>query len=234
MEKAYEAWKTDETPENMAAFLEKADPVIGSAIRSYGGGNQILRSRAKLLVAKAAKTFDPKKGVKLHTYLMSQLQPLSRIGRERSQITKIPERVTLDLYRIQEERRKFEDKFGRSPSSGEISDAVGLSRRRMAHVEKFSRGEIPESAVSSEESDFLPGTSKPDPDLILLEYLHHDLDPIDQTILEHRAGIYGKPVLSNEKIASMLKLSPGAVSQRAKKLAEKIDAVRNAGASLDF
>lgn len=222
MEEAYETWKKHKTPENMSALIEKSKPIINSAIQSYGGMNKSLGSQAKVLAADAIKKFDPNQGVKLRTYIMSQLQPLIRINRERAQVTRIPERVTLDLYKMKQEEQRFHDQYGRGPSDTELSDATGLARKRLLHVRKFSRGEIAESAIASEESGFMPGVAKPDPDTILLEYVHHDLDPVDQLILEHKTGIYDKPILSNNDLAARLRLSPGAVSQRAKKVARRI------------
>ena len=120
MEDAYEAWKKRKTPENMSVLLAKSTPVINSAIQSYGGMNKSLKSQAKILAADAMKKFDPDQGVKLRTYLMSQLQPLIRINRERAQVTRIPERVTLDLYKMKQEERRFHDQYGRGPSDTEL------------------------------------------------------------------------------------------------------------------
>lgn len=231
MEEEYELWRKHKNPANLNLVLEKAQPVINSAIQSYGAGNKSLESQARLLAVGAIKTFDPKMGVKLKTHLMNQMQPLIRINRDRSQITRVPERVTLDLYKMKQEEQRFYDQYGRGPSDTELTHSTGLSRRRLMHVRKFAKGEVPESAIqTSKDGDMLIGTNRPDPDQILLEYLHHDLDPLDQMILEHRTGIYGKPVLSNNDLAVRLKLSPGAVSQRAKKIAARIEELRAAGA----
>lgn len=233
MEESYELWSKQKNPENFNRILDKAQPTINSAIQSYGAGNKSLDSQARLLAAGAIKTFNPKMGVKLKTHLMNQMQPLIRINRDRSQVTRIPERVTLDLYKMKQEEQRFYDQFGRSPSDTELSHSTGLSRKRLFHVRKFAKGEVPESAIhSSGEGDMLIGTNRPDPDQILLEYLHHDLEPLDQMILEHRSGIYGKPVLSNNDLAARLKLSPGAVSQRAKKIAARIEELRAGGAEM--
>lgn len=232
MELEYETWKQKPTDINFDAVLDKAEPVINSAIQSYAGGDKTLHTRAQLLAARAIKSFDPKKGTKLRTHLMTQLQPLSRAYRERTQLISVPERVTVDLYKMRQEEQRFKDQFGRPPSDGELTSATGLSRRRLMHVRKFSGRETAESGLVGDEGEVLyPGISSPDPEQILIEYVHHDLDPMDQMILEFRSGLYGKPVLSNNEIAAKLKLSPGAVSQRAAKIAARITELRDQGVS---
>jgi RNA polymerase primary sigma factor len=232
MESEYETWKQKPTDINFDVVLDKAEPVINSAIQSYAGGDKTLHTRAQLLAARAIKNFDPKKGAKLRTHLMTQLQPLSRAYRERTQLISVPERVTVDLYKMRQEEQRFKDQFGRSPSDGELTSATGLSRRRLMHVRKFSGRETAESSLVGDEGEILyPGVSSPDPEQILIEYVHHDLDPMDQMILEFRSGLYGKQVLSNNEIAAKLKLSPGAVSQRAAKIAARITELRDQGVS---
>lgn len=232
MDIEYESWKKKPNDVNFDAVLAKAEPVISSAIQSYAGGDKTMHTRAQLLVARAIKSYDPKKGTKLRTHLMTQLQPLNRAHRERTQIVRVPERVTMDLYKMRQEEQRFKDQFGRQASDSELTSATGLSRKRLMHVRKFSGGEIAESGLVGDEGEILyPGVSAPDPEQILIEYVHHDLDPLDQTILEHRSGLYGKPVLSNNEIALRLKLSPGAVSQRAAKIATRITELRDQGVS---
>ena len=75
----------------------------------------------------------------------------------------------------------------------------------------------------------LPGTEKVSAEDIWLEYVHHDLDPVDKKVLEWKTGLYGKTILSTNEIARRLKITPGAVSQRASKIAMKIEEGRSAG-----
>jgi DNA-directed RNA polymerase specialized sigma subunit len=229
MEKEFEAWKQKPSPERMGEFLDKAQPVVSSAIRSYGQGNKALESRARLLIADAAGKFDPNRGVKLRTYLMTQLQPLTRYAKEYGRSTRVPERVSADLYSVNQGHQDYFDKFGREPSDKELADMTGLSMRRIAHVRRFSQPELGESTMVDDEGAIMyPGTETPDPDKVLLEYVHHDLDPVDQKIMEWRTGIYGKKQLSNNEIAKRLNLSAGAVSQRAAKISARIAGLREA------
>jgi len=225
MEQAYEKWRKAPTQENMAALLDAADPVVDSALSAYARGDKALKSRARILAAGAFKTYDPQKGTKLRTHVMTQLQPLSRAHRERTAVVRTPERVAADSYRLSQAQQEFADRHGREPSTAELADASNLSLKRIAHVRGF-KGPLAESSLTEMEEDspatFYPGVHKEDPRKIWQEYVYHDLDPINQQILERKAGMHGKPALSNNEIAAKLGVTPGAVSQRSAAIAAKL------------
>ena len=230
MEQAYAKWKAEPTPENMDALLTAADPVIDSAVTTYARGDKAMKSRAKVMAADAFKSYDPQKGAKLRTHVMTQLQPLSREYRERTAVVHVPERVSADSYRIGNAHQEFRDKFGRDPSDTELADMTGLSEKRIGHVCKF-QGPVAESGMTEMEEDspavFYPGVNREDPQKIWQEYVYHDLDPVNQQILEWKTGMHGKPVLSNNEIAEKLGVTPGAVSQRSAAIAEKLAQGKN-------
>ena len=226
MEEAFEKWKGAPTPENAASLLDAAKPVIDSAVQAYGRGNPALRTKAKVLALGAFQSYDPSKGTKLRTHLMTQMQPLIRHSRQFDNIARVPERVSGDLYMINQAKKDFLDKFRRDPTDHELADETGLSSRRIAHVRGFARGDMSESGLKEsdegEMSIMYPGVSRPDPAQIWLEYVHHDASPIDRQILEWKTGYNGQKVLSTTDIAKRLGLTPGAISQRSAKIAEKL------------
>lgn len=228
LDSAYTTWKDDPTPQNMGLALQAANPVINSALRSYGKGNQALKGRARVLAAKAIQSYDPNKGAKLRTHMMNQMQPLIRSARQYSQPVHIPERAQTDLYQVEEGHQRFFDDYGREPSDKELADLTGLSIKRIAHVRALRNTGLPESALTQlgdeGEEQFFPGMEQLNSEQIFIEFIHHDLDPIDQKILEWRTGLYGKPKLSNNEIAKRLGLSAGAVSQRAAKISKRLAA----------
>ena len=227
MEQAYENWSKKKNPEAMGALLDKAEPVINSALTSYAGGNQIFKGQARKLAAGAFETYDPTKETKLRTHLMTQLQPLMRLSTAHKSSVKVPERVHADLYRLRSANQLYFDQHGREPSDKELADITSLSMKRMQHVRKFARPDIPESGLTfkneeGEEEIFYPGTQNVDPQRVWVEYVHHDLAPVDQKILEWKTGLYGKEKISNNEIAKRLGITAGAVSQRSAKISDKI------------
>ncbi len=64
--------------------------------------------------------------------------------------------------------------------------------------------------------------------MLRAQFLYHDLDPYDQVILEYGLGLNGSPKLPAAQIARRLKLSPGAVSQRASRIQQQLDELEDA------
>ncbi len=223
MEDAWKDWKASPTPAKMSALLTKADPIINKAVSSYAGGNAFMRPHARKLAITAFKNYDPTKGTKLSSHIMTQMQPLQRAVREQTQLIKVPERVSIELYHVRQAKQQLQDHLGRAPSDREVADHTGLSHKRLLHLEKYGRSDVSESSLTAPSEDgemetFYPGVNKADPQKVWMEYVHHDLGPVDQQILEWRTGLYGKEQLSNQEIARRLKISPSAVTQRAAKI----------------
>lgn len=224
----YHAWKQSPGPQTMTPLLTAINPVIDSAMRTYAAkGSPTLRSQAKIMAADAINKYDPSRG-KLRTHLMYNLQGLRRAGTQESQIIRLPERVGIDLYHLRQSENELRDQLGREASIGELADHTGLSKRRIAYVRKAQPGLpegmlAPEGEAGEEQAALGPAVQTADTERIWHDYVYHDLTPVDQIIMEHTLGLYGKPILPKKEIASKLGISPGAVTQRAAKIQEKID-----------
>lgn len=230
LDTAFSAWSKSPSSENLKTLLDSARPVIDKALTSYGGGDKALNSRAKRLAISAFKNYDPAKGTKLQTHLLIRLQPLQRERMARSAPISIPERVQFDKFKMDQAAERFRADKDRDPSDDELADITGISPKRMAHVRRFARGVISEGQTEDPMSGVsVPTAGEVTPEDIWIEYVHHDLDPIDKKILEWKTGYLGKQVLSTNEIARRLKITPSAISQRAAKIAMKLEEGRNAG-----
>jgi DNA-directed RNA polymerase specialized sigma subunit len=228
LESAYEMWHGNQRPEAMTQLLDAARPVIDRALSAYAGGDKALTGRAKRLAIDAFKSFDPKRGAKLRTHLYIRLQPLQRAYTRRTAPLAIPERVQLDLLRLQQTERAMRDELNRDPADDELAERLKLSKKRIAHVRAFSKGILSEGQLRSPEGEPIQfGTQQHTPDDIWVEYVHHDLSPIDKKIFEWKTGIYGKKVLTTNEIARRLNITPSAVSQRALKIAMMLERAQN-------
>lgn len=225
------AWKAAPGPDTTDRLLKAVNPIMNEAMRTYGGQSAtspLLRSKAKLLTLNALQRYDPSRA-KLRTHLITQLQGLRRHAAREEQAIRMPEQLMLDRRRMLSSENELRDRLGRDPSDTEIADHSGLSPRRMTHIREipsaFAEGTLTregdegasiwQPAVKSHSSQGAWNT--------WLEIVHHDLDPIDQVILGHKTGLHGRPMLSNQAIAKKVKLSPGAVSQRANRIQEKLN-----------
>ncbi len=224
MDDAFTFWKKNESSQNMAQLLSSAKPVLNQAITSFAGGDKNYMGRARKLAVGAFKTFDPARGTKLRTHLMIRLQPLHRTHTKRTSVLSVPERVQLDRYRLDQAEQALMAELGREPSDSEIADRTGLAMKRLAHVRAFARGALSEGQLTTPDSGLrLPSASQVTPDDVWAEFVHHDLGPIDQKIMEWKLGIYGKKKRSTNEIARRLGITPSAVSQRAARIAMKLE-----------
>lgn len=224
LDDAYSFWNKNQVPQNLNRLLTAAKPVLKQAITSFARGDQTYMGRARKLAIGAFKTFDPKRGAKLRTHLMIQLQPLQRSYTKRTSVLSVPERVQLDRYRLDQAEQALRAELGREASDSEIADHTGLAMKRIAHVRSFARGTLSEGQLTTPDSGLrLPSASQVTPDDVWAEYVHHDLGPVDQKIMEWKLGIYGKKQRSTNEIARRLGITPSAVSQRAARIAAKLE-----------
>lgn len=223
----YSNWTKARNPTTMSQLVNRLDPVINSAMVTYGGqGNPLMRSRARKLAIEAIKTYDPKSEATLQSWVANNMQGLRRYSFSLSPIS-VPERVRLDSYHIHKVTNEFQDANGREPTPDEIADLTGYSAKRIAYVRKLSRPVMNEGQYSKEEEDsdtYVPGIRTNQVDNIWAEYVYNDLDRINKTIYDMRMG-RGKYKGTNLSVIDMAKelgLSTAAISQRANKIADKI------------
>lgn len=217
LELAWTAWRKDSSDENLSTLLEISTPVLTSALQTYTGGTQdpILTLEAKRLAIEAFPRYDPKKA-SLSTYLMQQLQPLTRALHERASDLKLPQQVWFDSKNLNTAYAQLEGQLGRMPSQQELADKTGLSLKRLGYLEQFKRTGTPESVLREHrpEEFFSPAVR----DSTELDWwaaaVYASLSPIDQIIFDHRCGAHGKQKLTNKKIADLLHVTPAAISQR--------------------
>lgn len=220
----YAAWQTDPTPENLAKVVNSMDPVINSEIHRYSGPKPLLRSRAKLLTINAVKTFKPEKGAHLRSWVVTQLQPLSRYGQQLRPVhaSEMAIRQAAELNRIEKE---YGDKYGHNPTLQELSDEVGIPVARINKIRKQVKPTVSESTFmesDDEEGKALPGTMGSDVLGTAEEIVYDSLSPRDRAIYDLKTGRHGKAMVSNQEIAKRLGVTPALISQRSQQIAVQI------------
>lgn len=223
----YKAWSAEPTPDNTDALLKAVHPVLTSALRTYGSANSpTLQSHAKIMALDAMKRYDPSKA-KLRTHLMFQLQGLRRVSAKESQILSVPEQVALDLNHLRESENYLKDDLGRDPADTELADHMGISLKRIKYIRgmrpSYSQGSFQRPTEDSEDIYQPAVESTKSPIETTIEFIYHDLSPMDQMILDNTMGLHGNKILSNQEIAKRLKISPGAISQRKARIQRNLD-----------
>jgi DNA-directed RNA polymerase specialized sigma subunit len=218
----WNTWSKDPSDENFETVLTTVDPVITSALRSFGGDDPKLRTRARILAAQSIKSYDPSKGAALKTHVYHNLQRLHRFRAERSSAIHIPENTRLDGSAIKKYTAEYEATHGVEPSDKQISDAIEMSMARIKRTRNMIEGSG--SQFLSEKGD-LPGQAR-NAEQIWADYVYHDLGEKDRKIYEWTTGYNGKARLAKKDIAAKLSISQAAVSQRVGRIVNKLQEIR--------
>ena len=220
----YDSWKQEPSPENLAKVVTALDPTINAEIQRYSGPKPLLRSKAKLLAVNAVRTYDPTRGAHIRSWLVTQLQPLSRYGQQLRPVhaSEMAIRQAAELNRLEKE---YGDMHGRNPTLSELADEVGIPVARIQKIRNQVKPVVSESAFmesDDEEGKSMPGTQAPDILGMAEEIVYDSLSPRDRMIHDLKVGRHGKPVLPNQEIAKRLGVTPALISQRSQQIAMQI------------
>lgn len=227
----YQTWKKAPNPENLGNILHAANPIISSGMMSYAkGDNPILRSKAKKLAISAVKSYDPQKATSLKSWITLNMQGLQRFAGATSPIT-APERMRIEAFRVSQAKQEFEANIGREPSMDELADLVKLHPKRIAKLQRTVKPVLNEGMFTpsdggddDEGSVYSPGVVHSDWQKIWMDFVYSDLDPINKQLFDMRLGrgTYEGKQMSVDNMAKALGISAAAVSQRTKRIADKL------------
>lgn len=228
---AYATWAAHPTPENMKAVLDDLDPTINSEIQRFSGPKPLLRSRARALAVKAIRSYDPAGGTKLRSWVVTQLQPLSRYNNSLKPVY-VPEDAARKSYAVSKAREAFVDEHGRDPTDEELADEVGISVARLRKVRQMTPAVVNEPQEAAGDDDTAPDYAvyRDNPVQAAAAAVYGGLDERDRRIFDLRTGSHGQRQMQGQDVASLLKVSPAFVTQRANAIATRIvDAARRVG-----
>lgn len=224
----YEVWRRDPTPDNLFAATNSLSHTVNSVLASMGAsGNPDIAAKARVVTAKAIKSYNPEGGASLPTWVSNQLRQLVRDVRKSNSPISVPDGVQLDAYNIYKAEAEFEDEHGREPTAEELADAAHISVKRLEKVKKkFKKlgrdtSDDPEStanAVAGEATDFSQDA---------LDYVYNESSTVDKKLLEYTTGYGGTDPISNKEIMAKLKLTPVQLTRRKAALAFKINRILN-------
>lgn len=216
-----DAWFATRDPALLTAAVESLEPKLANHLHRYGlGTDPLAKGKAKVLAARALKTYNPEAGAGFNTWLDRQMQPLTRFRRLRATAIKIPEKIQLTNMTIDRATAEFQNEHGRDPELEELADASGLSVARINKV----RGSYRKMTGESSFENSLAGEFEPDHLTEAMNIVWDESDALDRKILEMKTGYGGKPqVASAADIAVRLKMTPVQLSRRSTRLAAKLD-----------
>lgn len=215
---AYDTWTADPTPDNLYGVVRELNPAIQSKLAALGvSDDPRMRAQAKLFAAEAVKTYDPRSGASLPTWVQNNLQSMQRFKRMHSGPTTVPDRVALDAWAIEKATRAHLDETGEEPDVVQLADRVKMPISRIEKVRRSTRsvGSDAQAFETAQGEDYAHQDDA-------LRYIHEESDGVDRKLIEMTTGYGGGPKLAKNEIAQRLKLSPAMVTRRTAVIAEKL------------
>lgn len=232
---AYEVWNEDQSPENFRNLYNTLRPTVQYALAANNAvGDPLIETKAKILTAKAIKSFDPSYGSSLPTYLSNQLQKLTRYTRDVRSPIKIPERQLYAAAELARTEEEWKDKYGKDPTVSDLADAMGVSIKKIEDIRKqfikqVSEGKYFAGATSEDDVSSNDEQDKTETEYTkeALNYIYNDLGYRDKKILEYTTGFGGSDILTPAEISKKLGISQSQISRINAKLANRVYDMQN-------
>ena len=223
---AWKTWKAKPTDANTSALLVQVSPLIHREVNKWSGtlARPLLETEGKRLAVTAFKTYDPSKGAALGTHVVNQLQRMSRLSYANQNVARLPENKMLLFHSYHLAHSELADELGRSPTTDELADRLGWPIHKIEEYRtSIGRKELLESGGLFETGD--AGLYDADKQEHLVDFIHHDLPPLQKSIFEHLTGYAGSEQLSNQAIQKKLNLTQGQYSYAKAKLIEHVEKI---------
>ena len=207
-------------PSAVSAYLKELQPTMEKAVKSFAGGDTAYMTKARMIALEAVESFDESKGADIKTHVFNHLKRLQRVSAQRGNLTRMPENASLQLNVIKRAIREYEADNGIEPTTEQLADITGFSRKRIDALTNM-KPVVNDSLAVSPEGDSMGAYNREASIDIYNNMIYDELDDIDKRIYEWSTG-YGKGIkLSNKEIAAKLNITPAAVSKRTAGIAAK-------------
>lgn len=169
-----------------------------SNVRPYS----VVEAELKDLTLKAFDTFNPNKGTKLLTHVMSNYKKVSRDNIANQHAIRVPENIHFKFKPITDANMYLTDTLGREPTHQEVADYIKWPLAKVVDASTRLRKELVESKQTYD-----PKVYEVDPTQQGLYYAYNCLDNNGKYILEHSTGYGGSQEYKDSKIQKDLKMT---------------------------
>lgn len=213
-------WKKSGLHTDLQPLLNQMQPIIAREVNKWAPAmsRSLLESHGKRLAVDAFKSYDPSRGVALSTHVASRLPKLSRLVYSNQNIARLSETNALLFHTYNSAANELRDRHGREPTHAELSDQLGWSPKKL---EQFQRQAHRREFIESEEH---PDDSEAENHLV--DFVYHDLTPLQQKIFEYSTGYRGAPKLSGQEIMKKLGITQGQLSYQKSLIVAAVERAR--------
>lgn len=223
--KLWKQWKRTGDPHVMGAIVDSMKPIIQQTVSKFRDVTippSAIEAEAMKHVVDGIRTYDPRQGVKLSTYVYSRMPKVNRFVYEHQNVGRIPEHRILKINAYNAAREELRMRVGREPSAVELSDELGWDLKEVERMERELRKEVIGSVLEAGGSDFsFLGSSETNR---VLNYIYYELSPQERVVFENVSGYAGKPILKDDReIARKAGITVEDVKRLKRSIAQKIE-----------
>lgn len=223
---AYERWLLDPNEDTLYAVTQELKPTVTSVLASMGASNNPqIAAQARVVTAKAVKSYKPESGASLPTWVSNQLRQLTRNIRQSNSIVHVPDKMYLDGYAIHLAETEFEEENGREPTLEELADISKIPVKRIKAVRNKMRKIGVENPDVGDNETQQAAVHTPNFIQEALDYTYNEADRTDKLILEYMTGYGGKGVKDSKFTMQKLGLTPVQLTRRKARLSQRIQEI---------
>jgi len=214
-------WKKTKSPLALQRLLDQMSGILAREVNKWAPAmsRSLLEAEAKRLAVQAFEDYDPKRSVALSTFVASRLPKLSRIVYSSQNAARMSETKALGFNAYSKATEALRDRHGREPTAAELSDELSWSPRRLT---QFQQQAYRKEFVESEEH---PDIGQDSEDYVV-DFIYHDLTPMQQKIFEYSSGYRGAPQLSGKEMMKKLNITQGQLSYQKNLIVQVIERTR--------
>jgi len=213
-------WKRSQSPADLQLLLNQMEPIIAREVNRWSNSmsRSLLESEGKRLAVEAFKTYDPKQGAALSTYVASRLPKLSRMAYSHLNAARMSETHAMSFHTYNTALTEMRETHGREPTHEELADHIGWSPKKLS---TFQRQAHRKEFVESEEH---PDNENSEDQLV--DFIYHDLPPVQKKIFEYTTGYGGGRKKSGQEIMKELNLTQGQLSYQKSLIVSAVERAR--------
>lgn len=200
-------------PQHLKPLYDSYKPMLqreANKFRSVEIPTSALNAELRKQFVNAVKTYDPKRGTQLNTWVQTNLQKSSRFVKTYQNLGKIPEGQISKIREYNQAKETLTNQLGYEPDTQTLADHLKWPTKRVVQLQKEMRQDLPVSGFQHDPAEVL--TPKELEAVHILQY-DNRLSPEERSVYEYTFGINGKPRLQPGEIAKKTNIHPSKVSR---------------------
>ena len=132
----WSTWKRTQSPTDLQRLLDQMEPIVAREVNRWANSmsRSLLEAEGKRLAVEAFKTYDPKAGTALSTYVASRLPKLSRLTYANMNAARMSETQAMLFHTYNTGVNALRDDLGREPTHDELMALWNLCRFYMGTI----------------------------------------------------------------------------------------------------